>query len=288
MTSELRPKRIYWLVAAHVVLAAAPLLVLIVPFSFASLPLMLALFGVPIGSLMTLSIWLGMGSARIWWRLLGAVAATAYVTLMLSIVNILQMVQYTATIDAIDYLQNYSRIAVTYLVVVLLFGGMFGLLGRRYELRRFEPSEVLPDRERFQFSVLHVLVIMSAVAVVLTLLRASRSDSATSGAFEWTPGDSLAFVVFLLNTLFAAYAALWPSGVKRNLGLAMAVSGLLGLVFAFSMSHSETWLLFVGAMFIAIVPTVVEIASLLVVRSSGFRFIRRASGTHAARARWCG
>jgi hypothetical protein len=286
VTGELRPKRLYWLVAAHVVLAAVPLLGIMVPFSMESLPLMSALIGVPIGSLTTLSVWLGMGSARIWLRLLGAAVATAYVTLMLSIVNILQIVQYTGTIDGIDNLKNYSGIGLAYLVVVLLFGGMFALLGRRYELRLFEPHEVLPDRERFQFSVLHVLVIMSAIAVVLTLLRASRSDtgSATSDAFEWTSGDSLAFIVFFLNTLCAAYTALWPSGVKRNLGLVMVVSGLLGLVLAFSMGDGETtWLFFVGAMFIAIVPTMVETASLLVVRSSGYRLIRRANEARVAR-----
>src|SRR5262249_10253999 len=139
---------------------------------------------------------------------------------------------------------------------------------------------------RLQFSVLSVLIIMSIVAVVLTLLRASRNDVNDAGveAFHWTAADSLAFIVFLLNTLIAAYASLWPSGVKRNVGLVLVVAVLLGLVLA-SASHSDqaSWWLFIGMTFIALIPTVIEVASLLVVRSCGYRLVRRASSTQVAR-----
>jgi hypothetical protein len=209
---------------------------------------------------------------------LGGVAAIAYVALLLSIVNVLQMFRYVADYDLIDGLKEYLTIAVAYSIVVLLFGGMFGLIGRRFKLRRVEPQAVQPDRERFQFSVLHVLLIMSVVAVVLTLLRASRDDmdSGTSGPFRWSASESLAFIVFLLNTLCAAFATLWPTGVKRNVGLMMLVAGLLGIVLTFTMGHDQSeWWLFVGGMLMAIVPTVVEVASLLVVRSCGYRMMRR-------------
>jgi hypothetical protein len=277
VTRELSGKRLYRFLAVHVVLAAAPLLSLALPHDLAFIPIIWALFGVPIGSLMALSVWIGMGSARISWRLLGALAATAYVTLALTMVNVAQMIYYTGTISVLECTKTYATVAAAYSVVILLFGGMFGLVGRRFELRRVEPQEVLPDREYFQFSLLHVLVIMSVIAVVLTLLRASRDDiKNTTSAFQWSAMDSLAFTVFLLNTLCAACAALWPIGVKRNVGLVMVVALLLGLVLAFAMHNDQiAWLLFVGGMLMAIVPTGTEVASLLYVRSCGYRLVRR-------------
>jgi hypothetical protein len=278
VTSELSGKRLYRFLAVHVVLAAAPLLSLALPLSLAFIPVTWALFGLPIGSLMTLSVWVGMGSARITWRLFGALVATAYVTLALAMVSVAQMIYYTGSISVLECVTTYATVAAAYSVVVLLFGGMFGLVGRRFELLRVESEEVLPDREYFQFSLLHVLVIMSVVAVVLTLFRASRHDmeSATSGTFQWSATDSLAFTVFLLNTLCAACAALWPIGVKRNVGLVMVVAGLLGLVLAFAMHNDQvTWWLFVGGTFMAIVPTATEVASLLYIRSCGYRLVRR-------------
>ena len=278
MTRESSHRRFYWLVVGHVVLSAAPLLSMVVPPELMYMPIVWALFSVPIGSLMTLSVWVGLGSARISRRLLAAVAATLYVAMTFSIV---QMISDRMTI--LDSLKMYSIITVAYLILVLLIGGMFGLLGRRFELRLVEPHDGLPGQDRLQFSVLNVLVIMSIVALVLTLLRASRSDvSDVAGeGFHWTASDSLAFVVFLLNTLVAAYAALWPGGLKRNVGLVMVVAVLFGLVLAIASGNYQTsWWLFVGSTLIAILPTVVEIVSLLVVRSCGYRLVRRVSGTH--------
>jgi len=55
------------------------------------------------------------------------------------------------------------------------------------------------------------------------------------------------------------------------------VSSLLGVAIAIAMRQDEFWWLFVGSMFIAIIPTATVVVSLLVVRSCGYRLVRRTS-----------
>ena len=61
-------KRIRWLVGTHLILAAAPMLGLFLPLSDVDAPLRWALLALPLGSLMTLSIWVGLGRTRLLWR----------------------------------------------------------------------------------------------------------------------------------------------------------------------------------------------------------------------------
>src|SRR4051812_29832115 len=61
-------KRIRWLVFAHLILAAAPMLGLFLLFSEVTLPLRWALVALPLGSVMTLSVWVGLGRTRLLWR----------------------------------------------------------------------------------------------------------------------------------------------------------------------------------------------------------------------------
>jgi hypothetical protein len=277
VTGELRTaKRLRWLVAVHIVLAAAPLVIFIIPVETAFQPLIWVLFGMPFGCLMTLSVWVGMGSARIFWRLAGALAASAYAGFAIATGSALQMVTFGEPF-AIE-ITSYLQLVAAYTVGVIVFGGMFRLLGHRFVLRRVEAEKAFRGRERFQFNVFHVLIIMMLVAVILTLVRATRReiDNANSGPLNWSAHDSLAAIAFFLNTFCAAYAALWPSGVKRNLGLVLVVSVLLGIVLVFAMHQEQAeWWLFVGGMFMAIIPTLIEVASLLIVRSCGYRLVRR-------------
>jgi hypothetical protein len=83
------------------------------------------------------------------------------------------------------------------------------------------------------------------------------------------------FTIFFINTASAAFSALRPGKVKWNVGMVVLVSALLGVAIAIAMRQDEYWWLFVGSMFIAIIPTVTVVASLLVVRSCGVRLIRR-------------
>jgi MFS family permease len=226
--------------------------------------------------MMTLSVWLGMGSPRFMRRLLLSLIATAYMAIW-PIVS--DWIGSSWATDPLERIRDYAEAFGAYSALVILFGCMFILLGRRLKLVRLASPDALPRGERFQFTVLHVLVLMSLVAVLLTLLRTARNNSGaedSSSVFGLTADVSLAALTFFLNTACAAYAVLWPSNVRRNIGLVLLVSTLLGIVIAFATRNDESaWWLFVGSMFIGIVPAVVEIVSLLVVRSCGYRLVRR-------------
>jgi hypothetical protein len=75
------PARIRWLVAVHVLLAAAPLVHLLVAQNMVMtmMPLIWATYSAPIGSLMALSFWVGMGGGRLAARLVIGLVASVYV-----------------------------------------------------------------------------------------------------------------------------------------------------------------------------------------------------------------
>jgi hypothetical protein len=270
-----------WLIGTHLVLAAAPAFEFLLIRDERYLLLIWVAITLPFGSAMTVSVWMGLGRARFVWRLLTTVIALAYVTLWLAVGNAMMMSSSIA-----QFVEIYLEALLPIGIVMVLFGGMFLLLGRIYQISRVEIPDVAWPAERFQFSVLHVLALMSLIAVILTLLHTVRENNPRNptSVLGWTAEDSLAVIVFFLNAGCAAYATLWPSHVKRNVSLVLLVSTLTGIVIGFATRNDQSeWRLFVGSMLIGIIPTVVEIVSLLVVRSCGYRLVRRNSGTQVAR-----
>ncbi len=268
-------RRMRWLIAAHLVLAAAPVL----QFMFLGRELlivgMLGLAMLPFGSAMTLSVWTGLGRAAIGWRLLTSGIATAYLGMWYAVGNAILGSFWPGTTSFFDI---YPTALVPFALAFCLFGSMFLILGRFYEIVPSNSIPVVQASTSVRFSMLHVLVLMSVVAVILSLMRVVREakPTETASAASWTAEDTLGSVVFLLNAGCAAYAALWPSNVKRNVALVLIVTVLLGVVMAFATRSDESvWWQFVASMLIGIIPTVVQLVSLLVVRSCGYRLIRR-------------
>src|SRR5262249_18758542 len=160
-----------------------------------------------------------LGRAHFTRRLLTSVIALAYVTFWLAIGNAMMMMSSGVS----QFVEIYLKALFPIGTVMILFSGMFLLLGRRYQITRVEIPEESRPAERFQFSVLHVLALMSLVAVILTLLHAVRENDpeSSTSVWGWTADNSLALIIFFLNTGCATYATLWPSHVKRNVSLVL-------------------------------------------------------------------
>jgi hypothetical protein len=133
-----------------------------------------------------------------------------------------------------------------------------------------------------KFSVLGLLILTSAVALVLTLVHASRAEGDRARQIEygwpWIASNILGYGSFFVNTVCAAHAVLRPGGVRRNILLVLLISALVGLAVAFATGQSAlgwSWIVIGGAA-IGVVPTVVVISTLLVVRSCGYRLLRPA------------
>ncbi len=277
--------RIRWLVGAHLVLAAAPLLGLLMQLDMRTLPILWALIALPLGGLLTLSVWIGLGQTRLLRRVAIGLAASFYLSVWPFIQEAVQMHDSAGMAiykSASDWFMGYLEAVAPFAIILFLFGGTFMLIGLRFKLALAEPGTAALRNERLQFSMLQIMVVMSVVAVILSLLRATRKAGGGESTWDWFMMNAFMFVIFFVNTACAAFAALGTGKVKRNVGLVFAVSILLGVAVAIAMHNDLAgWWLFVGSMTLAIVPTATALLSLLVVRSCGYRLVRRVRATQA-------
>lgn len=265
--------RIRWLVGAHLVLAAAPILGMGFEPDVWLAPLVWALVSLPFGSLMTMSVWVGLGRARLLSRVVIGLAASFYLTIW-PFVN--EAASLHESMSWSQRLLSYLEAVGPFVVLLFLFSGVFMLLGLRFKLAHVERDAMPTDRRGLRFSMLQIMVVMSVAALVLSLARATRESHAeTDTTWGWLIFNAFLFVVFIVNTVSAAFAALGPSNVKRNVGMVVIVSLALGFTMAVALRNEAMLSVFVGTALIGIVPTLMVLASLLVVRSCGYRLIRR-------------
>ena len=164
--------------------------------------------------------------------------------------------------------------------VLVFFVGVF-LLFRRTgtELRRVaDPAEAgVPGR--FQYSILHLLLIISVAAVVLGLVQSARGPGQMPlSAWRNVVIAALVLVSMLVNLFCAAWAVLGPGRAGLRVSLVFLVATLLGTALSLgaNMDQGPRWL-FVSFILVFLVLTLIVIASLLVVRSCGYRLIRKAT-----------
>ena len=241
------------------------------------LPALWATYAVPVGTLMTLGVWVGLGSPHVLWRLLAAIAAGAYVAIW-PIVSVAIQTQRSGTM--LDWTGSYLWAAIPYILLVVVFGGMLMTMRGRYEVARAPGRDEGLDGKRFQFSVLSVLVVVTLACVALALVHAARGAGATRQTPETVYSNYakvlIVFFALFVNTACAVQATLQSGSVLRNVMMSLLASVLLGIAVAFSLGHDLfAWWLVAGGTLITIIPTAIVIASLLVVRSCGFRLIRK-------------
>jgi hypothetical protein len=224
---------------------------------------------------MTLGVWVGVGQTRPLWRVAIGLAAVFYLSAFSFIAHFAEV---TEPLSINEWIMGYLEAVGESALLLLVLGGTFMLIGHRFELALLDP-EVAPARNRhLQFSMFQILILMSTVAIVLSLLRLTRAAIGHEPSiWETITVYSFMFVTFLVNAACAAFAALGTRNVKRNVVLVVAVSILLGVAAAIAIYQGMGWWLFVGSTFIMIIPTTVVLVSLLVVRSCGFRLVARSS-----------
>lgn len=128
---------------------------------------------------------------------------------------------------------------------------------------------------RNEFSILHVLVVTAAIAVVLALMRRARpAGDGIESSWQYAAANALMILVFLVNMVSAAWAALSVGRIAGRVSLAILVALLLGIALAFAGRYDEiVWWLFPTTVLVFVVPTAIVVASLLVVRSHGYRLV---------------
>lgn len=273
-------RRLRGLVAAHVILGAIPVLSVFVPPDIRFLPVLWTLWSVLLAQLMLLAFWAGMGGNRGIGRLLGAFLGCSYVAVWPLLLSILS--PYSAETSAGEWIKVYLTALLFYSVMVLLLTGGCLVMRRWFvELHRLpQPADTVRP-PRFRYSILHLLVITSVVAVVLGLMRSARQDESPATQLHSLTLFALPIVTFLVNLVCAMRAALDPGPIGRRVSLVFVVAILLGIAQAFA-DHQDkiAWWLFPCFVLVMTIPTAIVVASLLVVRACGYRLIpkRIASG----------
>jgi hypothetical protein len=281
MTS-VRNNRLLWLVVALMVVSAAPLLEPVLCLGIDETPrsweqLMVsrtissALTSVPIGLLLTLSFWVGMGRQSIFKRLLGGLVGTAYVSFWPELLSRIEWSKLPPGIT-VPWEEHVTRVLAN-VVIVALFGAAFMALRRWWKLDR-APSTRAEVAGKMQFSLLAILLVMTGSAVLMAGVRASR-DSVSENGEGWVTTVVVLVALCFANLVGAAFAALSPYAVRRYCLMALGTSALLGIAMAIATGEDENSWWYVDGSLPGLVPAAIVILSLLAVRSAGYRLVRK-------------
>ncbi len=270
-------RRSVGLIAFYAVAAALPVAVSLLPLSVSLLPL-LWIGSVPIISAeMILTLWAGIGSHRPATRLLGLLSGLAYLAIWPTVQMWLFIRSQTTTVD-FDLSSMYSENLIQYITLGLVLSGVFVITCRWFQLQTAVVDGPASAKSWMQFSVFHLLVLMSVVALVLSLMRSARGKGTLETGIEPNMISAYALVGFTLiaNTACAAFAALGPGLVWRNCLLVIVTSVLLGIAFSVASRQESLGVqTFLGGVFAMASPTVLVLASLLWLRPCGLRLVRR-------------
>lgn len=266
--------RIKWLIAVQVIVGIAPIATFSLPSSMWiwMIPQFSAFMGLGIAQLMLLSLWVVNGSNKWNVRLVGALGGTAYVTIWPV------LCQHMLPFYELSFMDKFLAGFAYNAAFVLLFSGAFKVMQRK-GIKLVPTSDVIRQVAplHLQYSTLHLLVIISICSLVLGLVKASQTAEQMPGTFSTlaqASGYVLMWVVFLINSICAAWAALSPNSPWSRIAIAISISALLGTAMAIPSGNDPlSWWSVMTTCLLTVVFTIVVTASLLVVRSCGYRLI---------------
>ena len=260
--------RLRVLVAVHLAMGMVPAATSMVPSEVRFMPVILALTAIPAAQWALLCFWAGLGTSRWKGRLVGTLLGVAYLTFWPVVSQMLSRQQARTSLLA-EYMVGF---AVNAFLVSLFAGGLF--LARRWigALHVVSGPDAQLSHSRFQYSILHLLVITAVLAVLLGLTRSARA--ADTPGIGWRYGSILALtaVAFLGNIVCAAWATLGRRSVVWPIALVLLVAVLVGIDMALAARLDVLWWWLVPSMALATtLCTTIVATSLLVVRSCGYR-----------------
>ncbi len=237
------------------------------------MPLMWAVYTPPAGVMLTLAFWIGLGNASLVVRLLFGVVGVIYITA--ATVTVDALLRLLSGSDERGEASDVVLQAFGVAVALALFSATFMVLRRRWVLLpAFELDS--PVAPKSQFSILYILLLTAGTAVVLTLIRSSRDSLGASGGT--IAGNALGFMAFATNAVCASFAALRPAPIGRSCVLVLLVAYVLGIALSFGANYDlASWIMIAFGPVISVLPTAILLGALLVVRSTGYRLLRKSA-----------
>ena len=264
--------RLKALIAVHLVIGVCPAATHSLSVYFRFRPFLCAsvihpvIQSVTFAQLMLLSFWVAMGTSREGRRLVGMLLATLYIAMWLMVGNRLDRVPANMILDMFGL----------ELKMVVVFTGVFlGIRRWKADLRCFPDPAAFPRPTGLQFSLLHLLVIVSVVAIILALVRSIRT--ATGEEIGWYPVLESLFWMFayLINLLGAVWAVLSVGRPGLRILLVILIAAILAAsgYFATWRGRLIDWWLLSALTVTHVAATAIVVVSLLVVRSCGYRLV---------------
>ena len=214
-------------------------------------------------------------------RLLGASGLLLSWRVWFSVVEIVQMWQFAEGLVAVELVEHFLYIVVTYGVVIILLAECSGCFAGGLSCSSIRTAEVAASRRAFSIQCISCArnhVGCRGRAYIRSELHGAKSVTTRGEHLNGRLPIRLGFLSSFSTQCARRMRRCGPAGVRWNIGLVMVVAMLLGLVLAFATHDDQAaWWEFVGATFIGIIPTAMEVVSLLVVRSCGYRLVRRST-----------
>jgi len=218
------------------------------------------------GQLGLLGIWLGMGTCAWWWRIIGFVFGFFWFA------GISKAINHTFSLD--------SLVTLSLLCIVIL------LLACRMFVARLE----LPDQQkpkprlrRFQYSILHLMILTTVVAVLLKLRHFIWDIIEWMRPFDFYMRPGASIPIFAAPAIASIWAVLGKGRPLIRISIVLIVLPLMfyvwiflyGLVFweNFQFHKFFSWYNISEFSFVTLTAAVISL-SLLVVRSCGYRLVR--------------
>jgi hypothetical protein len=225
-----------------------------------------------------------MGTNPAVWRVLGTVEGLIYIVIWQPLAGLFE--RGIGPVELSRFLDRVSDGCLMFGLIMLLVAGSFLIVRRRFaSVQKLPDADVLPGEGRLQFSILQLLVVTSATAVILGLVRSVRTADA-DGPVWIVSLYTLMVCTMVPNTVCAAWASLSRGSCRDKLVLVFVVATLLGIALALAMSRARSggapplpWWLKLAGLFITLALTTNIAASLLVVRWCGYRLVPRRAST---------
>lgn len=273
------PLRLKLLVVAHVLLSALGIAQFRLITDILWMPLGTAIASIALAQSMLLGFWIGLGSSRARWQLLGCLAAAAYLAIWPALA--IRWLPPGVTADDTSFLNGFIPAAIMYAVSIAVFASIYFVIRWRFATlqRNVAPVKVPAP---VQFSILHLLVMTTVASLVLAASRAAMRTEVES-AWHTTAVYVLVISNFIITVVAVPWAVLRPGPVLRRTLLVTMCSLAIGFTISFVFYDRMTvrqpwhwWVVFLGqAVAFGLVPTLILVASLAVVRWCDYRLVSK-------------
>jgi len=293
-----RASRLRWLVAFQLVLATAyawtPLIPRLLRWNDLYTSLIWTVCGISTAPVSLLAFWSAFGTASAARRRMGALVGVVY----LAGCSLLHELVRESTLhnsfpssprDAHRYssafIEQFISSAGVLGLYVCVFAGILWL-SRRWigELRYFDDPDNAKANisTRYQFGTRQLFAATILVAIVCGLSRGAANNWPAGSRFDYQgwAQQSLFMIAFLGITVVAARSTLLPGQIRGRIWRAVAMCVAMSFAYAVAMPTGDWawwrqawwWILLNGLLLIGL-PAGIIIASLLVVRSCGYRLM---------------